>query len=121
MQFTTFFAVLATAITMVQAGCYSGGETWSPDQVQANNELNGLCNNLAGGFTGGQEKYACRNAGTPNKKLEFRVTNTAGNSLSLNHGDCVLRLGNEINGCSHGGDTTTAGWRFRADPNSGRC
>ncbi|KAH6890092.1 hypothetical protein BKA70DRAFT_1540396 [Coprinopsis sp. MPI-PUGE-AT-0042] len=78
-----FFAVLATAITMVQAGCYSGGESWAPDQVQANNELNGLCDNLAGGFSGGQEKYACRNAGTANKRLEFWVKNTAGNSLSL--------------------------------------
>ncbi|KAH6890088.1 hypothetical protein BKA70DRAFT_1120812, partial [Coprinopsis sp. MPI-PUGE-AT-0042] len=69
---------LATAITMVQAGCYSGGESWSPDQVQANVELSGVCNNISGGFSSGQTKSACRNAGTPNKKLEFFITNTAG-------------------------------------------
>jgi hypothetical protein len=113
MQFTALLAVLATAVTVAQAGCYSGGENWKPDQVQANNELDGMCKSLSGGFNGGQTKYACRNAGTPNKRLEFWVTNTAGNALHLNHGDCVLRLGNEINGCGHGGETTTAGWRFR--------
>ncbi|KAH6890082.1 hypothetical protein BKA70DRAFT_1234884 [Coprinopsis sp. MPI-PUGE-AT-0042] len=121
MQFTTFFAVLVTTITMVQARCYSGGETWSPDQVQANLEVSGVCDNISGGFSSGQTKYACRNAGTPDKKLEFSITNTAGGSLSVSHDECVFRLSIEINGCSHGGDTTTAGWRFRADPNSGRC
>ncbi|KAH6884710.1 hypothetical protein BKA70DRAFT_1468346 [Coprinopsis sp. MPI-PUGE-AT-0042] len=121
MQFTTPFAVLATAITMVQAGCYSGGESWSPDQVQANVELSGVCNNISGGFSSGQTKSACRNAGTPNKKLEFFITNTAGGSLSVSHDECVFRLGNEVNGCSNGGESTISSLKFRSDPNSGRC
>ena len=113
MQLSTLFAILAPVISTAQAGCYSGDDTWAPDQVQANNALGDLCNSLSGSFSGGQSKYQCLDAGSANKKLEFWVTNTAGNSLSLNHDDCVLRLSNEINGCEHGGDTTTAGWDFR--------
>jgi hypothetical protein len=115
MQFTALLAVLSTAITVVQAGCYSGGENWDRDRDQANSELHVMCIELSGGFNGGQTKYVCRDAVTPNKRLEFWVTNTAGNSLSLDLRDCVLRLGNEINGCGHGGETTTAGWKFRSD------
>ena len=109
----SILAIIAPLLATVHAGCYSGGETWAPDQVQANNALDGACNDLSGGFSGGQSKYKCINAGTANKKFEFWVTNTAGNSLSLNKGDCVLRLSNEINGCGNGGDSTTAGWNFR--------
>jgi hypothetical protein len=112
MQLSTLFTIFASAIA-VQAGCYSGGDTWAPDQVQANNLLDELCNGLSGDFAGGQTKYGCRDAGSANKKFEFWVQNTPSNSASLGHGDCVLRLSNEINGCQNGGDTTTAGWNFR--------
>lgn len=113
MQLSTLFAILAPAIATVQAGCYSGGDSWAPDQVQANNLLGELCNGLSGNFNGGETKYGCRNAGSANKKFEFWVKNTANSALYLGHDDCVLRLSNEINGCSNGGQSTTSGWNFK--------
>lgn len=113
MQLTTLFFILAPVITTVRADCYSKGETWAPDQVQANNILGELCNGLSGDFDSKETKYGCRDAGSPNKKLEFWVKNTADNALNLGHGDCVLRLSNEINGCEKGGHQTTADWDFR--------
>lgn len=113
MQPATLLAILASVIATAEAGCYGGGATWAPDQVQANNILGDVCNSASGNFGGGETKYQCRNAGTANKKLEFWVTNTVGNALWLGHGDCVLRLSNEINGCQHGGDSTISGWGFR--------
>ncbi|KAJ4352692.1 hypothetical protein N0V95_004017 [Ascochyta clinopodiicola] len=92
---STLFTILVSVVGTAQATCYRSGETWAPDQVQANNALSDVCNNLSNNFNGGQTKYA------------------SGNALYLNHGDCVLRLSNEINGCSRGGDTTIAGWNFR--------
>ncbi|KAH8688937.1 hypothetical protein GQ44DRAFT_667654 [Phaeosphaeriaceae sp. PMI808] len=120
MHFPTLLAILAPVIVTVQADCYKKGETWAPDQVQANNELNGVCNGLQGDYSNGQTKYACRNAGTANKKLEFFIKRT-GDSGGISHADCVLRLSNEINGCSRGGISTINGFEYRSDPNEGRC
>ncbi len=72
-----------------------------------------VCNSASGNFGGGEVKYQCRNAGSGDTKFEFWVTNTAGEALSLTHGDCVYRLSNEVNGCRSGGDSTVAGWGFR--------
>lgn len=33
--------------------------------------------------------------------------------FDLGDSDCVTRLNNEIFACSHGGESTVAGWRFR--------
>ncbi|KAF2448047.1 hypothetical protein P171DRAFT_408718 [Karstenula rhodostoma CBS 690.94] len=121
MQLSSLIAILAPIIATAQAGCYSGGDTWAPDQVQANTVLDGVCNSLSGKFSGKQTKYECKDATASVRKLEFWVTNVNGGERTVSHGDCVQRLGNEVNGCEHGGDTTTGDFDFRADPNSGRC
>ncbi|KAF2021245.1 hypothetical protein BU24DRAFT_416902 [Aaosphaeria arxii CBS 175.79] len=122
MQFTTFLAVMAPIIATVQAGCYSGGDSWGGDQGVANSVVDQICNGggVSGSFQGGQTKYACRQL-SGSKKGEFWVRWTGAGTLSLNDGDCRLRLKNEINGCSNGGESTVAGWFFRSDPNGGAC
>jgi hypothetical protein len=113
MQLSTLLVILAPAIVTVQATCYKSGDTWAPDQVQANNDLNGICNDISGNFNAGQVKYACRNAGSANKKLEFWIKNKGAGSGSTSHDECVLRLSNEINGCRQGGDSDIGSFNYR--------
>ena len=113
MQLFTLLVVLAPAIATVQATCYKSGDYWAPDQVQANNDLGGVCNEVSGDFTGNQVKYACRNAGSANKKHEYWVKNNGAGNAWASHDECILRLSNEINGCDRGGDSNAGSFNFR--------
>jgi hypothetical protein len=113
MHFSTLVAVLASCIATAQADCYTSGDTWAPDQVQANGVLDDVCNNVSGNIGAGATNYACRNAGSPNKRFDFYVKNVADGDRSVSKEECVLRLSNEINGCQNGGITTTGDFEFR--------
>jgi hypothetical protein len=115
----TVFALLGVGIDSVSAGCYTSGDTWQ-DPAAARWHVERACRGFDGNqgafqgeFRPGEAKYACiQHSGT--QKLEFSVQNlNTGASFDLNDADCVLRLQNEINGCSHGGQSDIAGWRFR--------
>jgi hypothetical protein len=106
MHFSTLLAVLAPVIATVQATCYTSGDTWAPDQVQANAVLDDVCNSLSGDYSTGQTKSACRNANSPNKTFNFYIKKVQNGGGAISHADCVYRLGNEINGCSRGGVST---------------
>jgi hypothetical protein len=113
MHFSTLLAVLAPVIATVQATCYGSGDTWAPDQVQANAVLDDVCNSLSGDYSTGQTKYACRNANSPNKKFDFYIKKVQNGGGAISHADCVYRLSNEINGCSSGGVSTVNVHEFR--------
>lgn len=71
-----------------------------------------FCNNdLAGYFTEGQTKYRCLQLSK--NKVELWVGWKGRGGLSLNSKDCQIRLKNEINGCTLGGESVIADWYFR--------
>jgi hypothetical protein len=114
MHLHTIIAVLAPGIITVQAGCYSGGPTWYPDQGTANEFVYSICKSrgISGFFNQGQTKYRCRQMGS-DKKFEFWVQWKGPGGLTLHNQDCNMRLKNEINGCGNGGESTIADWYFR--------
>ncbi|KAF2793237.1 hypothetical protein K505DRAFT_244834 [Melanomma pulvis-pyrius CBS 109.77] len=114
MQLHTLLAIIAPAIATVQAGCFGSGPTWDPTKNTAVSVVDQICNSngVSGFFTSGQTKSRCVNI-RDHVRAQFEAQWTGGGSLSLNDGDCKLRLKNEINGCSHGGETITAQWRFK--------
>ncbi|KAL2075872.1 hypothetical protein VTL71DRAFT_815 [Oculimacula yallundae] len=127
MQFTSTLLVLATVATssIVSAKCYTSGQNWAwtENYEAARGAVKDLCksNGLAGYFREGQEKSACANLPKANAKVDFGVKWTGKGGLTLRDADCEWRLTNEINGCGLGGETTTADWWFKSDPNNGRC
>ena len=64
---------------------------------------------LAGYFNPGQAKTACANL-PGNKRADFKIVWYGRGGLTLNAADCKLRFTNEVNGCSMGGRTGSAGW-----------
>lgn len=114
MQLHTFIAFLLPILGTVQAGCYSGGASWDNEKGRATATVSAVCyGHIIGGFFNeGQTKYYCVQL-TDNKKGEFWVGWKGRGGLTLNDDDCVLRLTNEIGGCSHGGESTIADWYFR--------
>ena len=120
MQLTTALAFLSTVLPIgVSAGCFTSGEVWQ-DGGAARYHIERACKGYddnAGAFQGyfslGQAKSACvQHSGTQN--FAFFVQNlNMGAGFDLNDDDCVFRLQNEVNGCSRGGPSDIAGWRFR--------
>ncbi|KAJ4256020.1 hypothetical protein NW762_009094 [Fusarium torreyae] len=82
------------------------------------------CHRKNGMFTGwfapGQTKAMCPQlSGVGHRKVLFEVQNLNKNTgFDLGDGDCYTRLANEIEGCSDGGSSNVAGWRFRVDPDA---
>ncbi|KAH8585292.1 hypothetical protein B0O99DRAFT_696679 [Bisporella sp. PMI_857] len=113
-------AILASKVQGVAATCYKSGDTW-PNLETAYRFVAEACYNNGGMFTGyyspGQTKAMCPRDGGIG--LVFEVQNLNNDGFDLGDDDCLLRLKNEILACSHGGESTVAGWRFRADP--GNC
>jgi hypothetical protein len=98
---------------MVQAKCdtlTTGGYGLSMANADVN--VDKLCDDgLAGYFTEGQTKYGCSQLSR--NKIEFWTGWKGQGALSLDSEDCKMRLKNEINGCSLGGESVVADWFFR--------
>jgi hypothetical protein len=114
MQLYTFLAIIAPVIVTVQAGCFSGGANWDPTKNAALDIVDRICNGggVSGGFGAGQTKNSCQNM-RDNARAQFEVQWTGGGGQDLNDDECKTRLKNEINGCGHGGETVTGGWRYK--------
>lgn len=118
MKFTLAILPLLTALTPVNAGCFSGGESWQ-DRGAARWHIERACKGYDGNqgafqgfFRPGEAKRACvQHSGT--QKFEFLVQNlNSRDGFDLGDGDCVWRLQNEVNGCEKGGSSDISGWRF---------
>ncbi|KEZ40059.1 hypothetical protein SAPIO_CDS9065 [Scedosporium apiospermum] len=121
MQLITLVAILAPVLGTVHAGCYSGGESWGSEKGKATSAAVQVCDTtVAGDFTGGQLKSACRQL-TDTKRVEFVVQWKGSGNAFISDDECVLRLTNEIGGCSNGGESDIGQWFFRSDPNAGTC
>jgi len=115
----TVFALLGVGIDSVSARCDNSGETWA-DAGAARWHVQRACRGFdrkKGAFQGvcrpGETKSLCvQHSGT--QKYNFSVQNlNTGASFDLNDADCTLRLQNQIDECSQGGQSTIAGWQFR--------
>jgi hypothetical protein len=108
------FAIMTMGVTMVHAKCYGltpgiYGQTFQG----AAEKVEDFCDHyLAGFFTEGQTKYQCLDL-QQNVKAEFWVTWMGSGDLPLNSQDCKIRLKNEINKCTAGGESVVADWYFR--------
>ena len=118
MQFSTLVLVGGAAvIDRALAGCYTSGDSWDAERGYAEQAVGELCNSGTKGgftetsFTSGQTKAICRSLKS-GKKADFSIHWGGAGTIDLADFDCDLRLKNEINGCQHGGDSTTADWRF---------
>lgn len=106
------FSILPATLT-VQARCYTltTGD-YGKSMVGADAMVDKLCeDNLAGYFTESQTKYGCVQ-GSKNK-IGFWTGWGGRGALSLNNEDCKMRLKNEINACTLGGESVVADWYFR--------
>ncbi|KAI1334271.1 hypothetical protein F5Y15DRAFT_421014 [Xylariaceae sp. FL0016] len=121
------FSAVATLIAFfgvnsVYAGCYSGGDAWQ-DAGAARSQAQSACETgaFSGHFAAGESKSACFQL-TGTQRVDFVVQNlNTGSGYDLAHADCTLRLQNEINGCSFGGESDVSGWHFKSDPSNGVC
>lgn len=113
MHLLALFVILASTVTKTQALCYTHGDNWGPDRNQANAALEETCSSLAFDYGRDQVKYFCINAESGNKKLEFSIENLAPRARFLEKPRCIHNLGNEINGCSMGGESDWVAFTFR--------
>ncbi|KAI6373103.1 hypothetical protein MCOR25_003502 [Pyricularia grisea] len=123
MHFSTIAAtVIALLASPTQAECYTTGERWAEQRVDAYWVVQGMCTPqyVGGYFAPDQKKYQCIDL-ADGKKGEFEVQWRGQGSQVLSDGDCVAGLLNEVNGCDLGGESVHFGWFFRSDPNSGNC
>ncbi|KAK5680345.1 hypothetical protein LTS10_007272 [Elasticomyces elasticus] len=125
---TVLIAVAGVVLSNLQgatAGCYTSGDAWASSFQDARNAAFDHCyGGVFKNFFGpGETKSACRNSGS-GYKADFEVQNlNTKNGFYLDMNDCYFGLLNEIEGCSRGGDSVNGAslWRFRSDPNLGRC
>jgi len=114
MRLLALFPILVSTITKVQAICYTSGDEWGIDKIQANDALEEVCSHIADlGYGYGEVRYFCVNADSGEKKLEFWIRNAAKISHFLDKTVCVQSLGDEINGCSLGGASLWMPFGFR--------
>ena len=77
MHFTHAVLISGTCLlSLASAGCFTSGTAWD-STVRAAGELDGVCNVLAGQYTGGQQKSECRN-GTGGTRYNFRIQKVGG-------------------------------------------
>jgi hypothetical protein len=119
----TTFATLITLLGSASANCYNPNfpPAWfNRDEAQwhVNRACRGYDGN-SGAFQGvfgpGETKYVCIDCpDNRDCKLEFSIQNeNYGASFDLGDDDCATKLGNEIWGCSNGGESSVSGWHFR--------
>ncbi|KAL9599925.1 MAG: hypothetical protein Q9219_003487 [cf. Caloplaca sp. 3 TL-2023] len=121
MHYSAFlYAATALCATSVSARCFQSGENWG-DHGVAKGQLREACKGFAGNYYAGQPWTLYRNSPTESKCFVFEVQNEASHSRSLSQDYCESQNGREIDNCGHGGEEFINGWRFRGDPNSGKC
>ncbi|KAK6223895.1 hypothetical protein LQW54_000039 [Pestalotiopsis sp. IQ-011] len=112
---TSLGAILALGTQAAMATCYGSGPEW-PDKSQALGFIRDACSKTNGMFTGGfnplQTKWMCPHSKDIGLLFEIQNLNNVG-TYNLDDNECITRLSNEINGCSHGGESSISGWRFR--------
>jgi hypothetical protein len=113
MHLLALLVVLGSTLTKIQARCYKNGDDWGLDKNQANAALEEICSYLAFNYEDGQVKYFCINAESRNKKLEFWIENLSPRTRYLDKPRCKQNLGDEINGCSLGGESDWLAFTFR--------
>ncbi|KAK5629055.1 hypothetical protein RRF57_004770 [Xylaria bambusicola] len=104
------------ASSSVRAGCY-GGEGWGAGRGLAEQAVDALCDpTKLLSFVHDQFQQSQTKADyvqlLGNKKTYFSINWGGSGAISLNQGDCIQRLKDEVNGCDSGGLTTTADWTF---------
>jgi hypothetical protein len=114
MHLRKLFVTMTLGVATVHAKCYGLTTGIYGQSVQeAADNVDDFCDHhLAGYFTEGQTKYRCLDL-QGSAKAEFWVTWMGSGDLALNSEDCKLRLGNEIIGCTAGGESVVADWYFR--------
>jgi hypothetical protein len=119
MKTTIILTTLALAMT-TSARCFTDGATWN-NREQARTFINDACYKSGGMFTGNyaprQLKAMCPRGQDQN--IDFVVQNLNSNTgFDLANQDCYDKLNSEISKCTHGGETTHAGWFFRQVPHN---
>ncbi|KAH8723849.1 hypothetical protein GQ44DRAFT_750667 [Phaeosphaeriaceae sp. PMI808] len=110
--------------TIEKRDCFSSGANFGSDQNAALDAAQSACNGpLKGKYDKRETRVRCYNLSS-NKHVKLTVGLTgpdAGSTRTIGSNECVNGLTKEIVNCSKGGDTTYGNWRYRADPNEGRC
>ncbi|KAH6686379.1 hypothetical protein F5X68DRAFT_262171 [Plectosphaerella plurivora] len=107
--------------TLSKRSCYFGGVGWGSNRNQALDFVDKACRNVfVGNYRGKTERNACYQL-TWVKKVNFTVRRWHSSSRNLDFEYCKKNLRLEIKGCSTGGQSYRGNWRFRSDPNAGRC
>ncbi|KFY44721.1 hypothetical protein V494_01357 [Pseudogymnoascus sp. VKM F-4513 (FW-928)] len=110
--------------TIEKRACFGSGVTFGGDQNAALKAARTACNSpLKGKYHKGDNRARCYNLAS-NKHVKLAVGlvgKNAGSTRTLGADECYNGLISEIMKCSHGGETTYGNWRYRADPNAGRC
>lgn len=127
MKFSIALAIVVFAslnAEVATARCFTSGIPPSRKE-EARGWASDACRKNGGMFTGnyapGQTKAMCpettRQGLDPSRyarKVKFEVQNLNKNTgFDLGDDDCYNKLVSEINSCTYGGETITAGWRFR--------
>lgn len=115
MKTAGIISALAAFVSVVNAGCYSGGELWGDKATALSNARSACDGALQGtyGPSGTPSGYRgiCLNGN--GKKLEFQIWHIQGGDRQLGADECYDGLQKEINGCDHGGDTSYTNWRYK--------
>jgi hypothetical protein len=75
MQFA-HLALLALAITSVQAVCNDAGDVWGAELDQVVDNLDAVCNELVGDYESQAYKSTCRKSGASGKLFGFHISRT---------------------------------------------
>ncbi|KAI9698665.1 MAG: hypothetical protein M1836_003775 [Candelina mexicana] len=115
-----FFNILflAFAAASVDAKCWKSGPKTQTSNISP--YVGTVCNYLAGGYLGGEERYVCvvDNIGV---KWNFSLERVSkGGTRQIDSAECQNGMNKEIK-CEFGGSTEYGNWKYGADPNSGRC
>ncbi|RYO77859.1 hypothetical protein DL766_004894 [Monosporascus sp. MC13-8B] len=109
---------------MEKRACFKTGANFGNDQNAALNAARTACNGpLNGKYNKRETRVRCYNL-SQSKHVMLTVGLTgrnAGSTRTIGSDECYNGLTKEIINCGKGGDTTYGNWRYRADPNEGRC
>ncbi|KFY06851.1 hypothetical protein V492_07686 [Pseudogymnoascus sp. VKM F-4246] len=110
--------------TIEKRACFKSGVKFGGDQNAALKAARTACNSpFKGKYHKGDNRARCYNLAS-NKHVKLAVGlvgKNAGSTRTLGADECYNGLISEIMKCSQGGETTYGNWRYRADPNAGRC
>ncbi|KAK3187360.1 hypothetical protein K4F52_003992 [Lecanicillium sp. MT-2017a] len=109
---------------MEKRRCFQSGANFGSDQNAALKAARSACNGpLKGKYNKRETRVRCYNlSNRKHVKLTVGLTgHNAGSTRTIGSDECYNGLIKEIVNCKKGGDTTYGNWRYRADPNEGKC